>query len=136
MLLSAFVFGSLFLIPFAESDQPAMPFLSDRDYDVNDHAALLGLTLIGIVLSFTAIFLFRKRKVQLRVGYLIIMVAILIPVVAIILFTTASQDLPAFVDMRDQFGVVVPALAILFTALANRSIVKDEKLVKSMDRLR
>lgn len=136
LLLAALVFGSLFIIPFALSDQPATPFLSDKDYDVNDHAALLGLTLTGIILSFVTILLFRKRKVQLRMGYLIMVIAILIPVIAFILFTQASQALPDFVDMRDQFGLFIPALAILFTALANRSIKKDEKLVKSMDRLR
>lgn len=136
LLLSAFVFGSLFIIPFAISDQPAVPFLSDGDYDVNDHAALLALTVLGIILSFVAIFLFRKRKLQLRFGYLIIVVAILIPAVAFILFTQASPALPDLVDMRDQFGLFLPALAILFSALANRAITKDEKLVKSMDRLR
>jgi len=32
--------------------------------------------------------------------------------------------------------LAAPILALVFTALANRFINKDEKLVKSMDRLR
>ena len=33
-------------------------------------------------------------------------------------------------------GVFIPLLVIVFLALANKAIIKDDKLVKSVDRLR
>jgi len=136
LILTALVFGSLFKVPFAISDQPSVQFLADRVYDITDHPALLGLTILGIVLSIIAIFLFRKRKVQLKMGYLIIVMAILLPVVAFLLFTNTSADADPNVQVSDQIGMFMPIGAILFASLANYFIRKDEKLVKSMDRLR
>lgn len=136
LTLTALVFGSLFKVPFAISDQPSTQFLSDRVFDIKDHPALIGLTILGIILSVISIFLFRKRKVQLKIGYLIIVMAILLPVIAFLLFTSTSADADPNVQVNDQIGMFLPLGAILFATLANHFIKKDEKLVKSMDRLR
>ena len=39
-------------------------------------------------------------------------------------------------DINEELGVALPVLFLVFAALAQRGIMKDEKLVKSMDRLR
>jgi len=39
-------------------------------------------------------------------------------------------------QVNDQFGMYLPLVGLLFSGLAIHFIRKDEKLVKSMDRLR
>lgn len=136
LALTAVVFGALFEVPFAISDVPSVQYLSDGVFEITDHPALLGLTIAGILLAGISIFMFRKRKVQLKLGYLIMVIAILLPLIAFLLFTNASARVDSSVQVQDQAGLYFPLLAILFSALANRFIKKDDKLVKSMDRLR
>ncbi|MEP6793761.1 MAG: DUF4293 domain-containing protein [Saprospiraceae bacterium] len=136
LLLTAGVFGVLFKLPFATSDKPSAQFLADKVYDITDHPALIGLTIIGAILSFFSIFMFKNRKLQLKLGYFIIVMAILLPATAFLLFTRESSSIDPTVQVFDQVGMFLPLGAILFTALANYFIRKDDKLVKSMDRLR
>ncbi len=136
LLLAAASFGALFFIPLALSDTVTTQFLSDRMYDVTDHPVLLGLTALGSALALVSIFLFRNRPLQLKLGYIIIVLAILLPVAAFLLFMNESASLDASAQVMDQAGMFLPALAIIFGVLANFFIKKDERLVKSMDRLR
>ena len=129
-------FGALFKLPFATSDKPTAQFLSDRVFDIMDHPVLLSLAGIGVVIALVSIFLFKNRKLQLKLGYLIIVVAILLPLVAFLLFKNESTNMDSSVQVNDQVGMLLPLGAILFAALSNYFIRKDEKLVKSMDRLR
>jgi len=135
-LLASASFGALFLLPLATSDTATTQFLADKVFDITDHAALLGLTLLGVSAAIVAIFLFNKRPVQIKLGYGIIVVAILLPLAAFLLFTNESAVLSTTAQVYDQPGMFVPAGAILFGALAIYFIRKDERLVKSMDRLR
>ena len=136
LVLTAIIFGLLFRVPFATSNKPAAQFLSDMVFDVTDHPALIGLACIGGLLALISVFMYRKRKVQLRLGYLIIVMAILLPLISFLLFTNSSASVDSSVQVYDQAGMYLPAGSILFAALANYFIKKDEKLVKSMDRLR
>ena len=105
-------------------------------YDISDHPALLGLTLLGVAVALIAIFLFNKRPVQIKLAYVLIVLAILLPLAAFLLFTHESAVLDTATQVNDQPGMFIPGGAILFGALAVYFIRKDEKLVKSMDRLR
>jgi hypothetical protein len=136
LFLAALVFGSLLKLPLAVSNKPSVQFLSDSVFDVTDHPALIGLTILGSVIALISIFLYKKRPVQLKLGYVIIVVAILLPLISFLLFTNASAGADPSVQVADQAGMYMPVAAILFAALANHFIKKDNKLVKSMDRLR
>lgn len=136
LLIAAASFGGLFMLPLAVSDKPTAQFLADKVYDVTDHIALLILALAGAILALVAIFLFKNRPLQLKLGYVVISMAILLPLAAFLLFTNQAPMMDSAVHVEDQAGVFLPGGAILFTALANYFIRKDDKLVKSMDRLR
>ena len=136
LFLTALVFGALFLVPFAISNKPSVQFLADSVFDVSDHPVLLGLTIIGALISLVSIFQYKKRPVQLKLGYLIIVVAILLPVVAFLLFTRGAASADASVQVSDQAGMYLPLVAIILAGVANYFIKKDDRLVKSMDRLR
>ncbi|HZV72065.1 MAG TPA: DUF4293 domain-containing protein [Saprospiraceae bacterium] len=136
LILTLAVFAILFKLPFATSDKPSAQFLSDKVFDITDHPALIGLTLLGGVLALISIFLFKNRKLQLKLGYFIIIMAILLPGIAFLLFTKESAAIDPTIQVHDQAGMFIPVAAILFAGVANYFIRKDEKLVKSMDRLR
>jgi hypothetical protein len=135
-LIAAASFGALFIFPMAISDKPTAQFLADNEYDVNDHPALIGLTLLGVVVAMIAIFLFTKRPIQVKLGFGVIAMAILLSVASFLLFKRESATIDAAVQVMGQPGMFFPAGAILFGTLAIYAIRKDEKLVKSMDRLR
>src|SRR4030095_16309569 len=136
LILTAGVFGALFKLPFATSDKPSTQFLSDQVYNILDHPALLGLSSLGALLALISIFMFKNRKLQLKFGYIILLIAIAIPITAILLYKNISPSLDSSVHVIHQAGMFVPIAAVLFVILSNYFIRKDDKLVKSMDRLR
>jgi heme/copper-type cytochrome/quinol oxidase subunit 3 len=136
LFLATLTFGSLFAVPFALTDTAAAGFLSDGDYDINDHVALLILTILGCLVSVIAIFAFKNRKSQQKLVYGVIILGLLLPVAAFLLFTGDAPNMFSSGEVNDQAGLYMPFLAAVFGFLAKRYITKDEKLVKSMDRLR
>jgi hypothetical protein len=91
------------------------------------------LILISL-LSLTAIFLFKNRKIQLTVTTVVIVLSAgLITALACYGFNVISNF-----KMKIAPGIqmVLPFLILLFSVLACRGILKDNRLVKSYDRLR
>jgi CHASE2 domain-containing sensor protein len=91
------------------------------------------LILISL-LSLTAIFLFKNRKIQLTVTIVIIILSAgLITALACYGFNVISNF-----KMKIAPGLImaVPLFILVFSVLACRGILKDDRLVKSYDRLR
>lgn len=89
------------------------------------------LTVLAGAIAFVNIFLFDNRKLQLKLCYLGIFVTVILLVVYFL--ETAN-----FVSGTGTFALscVFPFAVLGFYILAARGIWKDEKLIKSMDRLR
>jgi phosphatidylserine synthase len=90
---------------------------------------ILVLTIIAATLSLVNIFLFKNRQLQLRLTIADLLLNILLIVLYFIeteKYTTGGLSL---------FCVIVFAIPVLLI-LAARGIYKDQKLVKSVDRLR
>lgn len=90
------------------------------------------LTILSVAVGIAAlilIFLYKDRKMQLRLTLL----ALFISLLNIYLYFTASKN---FVEGRIDWSSVFVFLVPVFLLLAARGIYKDQKLVKSMDRLR
>lgn len=134
LLLTAAAFFSLFALDFASSNVATTGFLADKAFDIQDHIALTALAALGGALALVAILLFKNRSLQTRFGYLVILLSLALPIVAALLFREEWTANAAKVTLG--IGLAAPLLALIFTILANRFINKDEKLVKSMDRLR
>ena len=97
----------------------------------NLSAALL-LALSGVV-SLVTIFLYRNRNAQRR------LCTVLIVLLAIACGLTAGylSVLPDAVAIRSlSFAAFLPVVAIVAVLSALRGIVRDEKLVRSLDRIR
>ncbi len=135
-LLAGFSFAGLFKFPFATSAISIPDFLSDQVYNVLDHIVLIGLTGIGVVVCLIAIFMFKNRALQMRMGLLAIVISILIPVVAFLLIYTEKTASTNTAQIDDGVGLYLPILSLIFAVVANRFVKKDDKLVRSMDRLR
>lgn len=135
--LSSASFGGLFALPLATSPgSTAIPMLMDGEYLVTDSTLLTVLTILGGVLALVAIFLYKNRTLQVRLGYLVIVLGILVPVFAYLQFTQQTDTMAGELSISRGLGMALPVLALLFAGLANYFVRKDEKLIRSMDRLR
>jgi len=86
------------------------------------------------LLSLIAIFLFKNRKIQLIIAAgVIIMSAGLILALAWYGFNVISDFK---MNLAPGKSVTIPFLILVFSVLAYRGILKDDRLVKSYDRLR
>jgi len=95
-----------------------------------------GLALISIVIAFTEIFKYKNRLTQIKLGMInsLLMVASLLLLV-ILSYLDQQKLMPAIQGVYKP-GLFMPAAALIFNSLANRFIRKDEKLVRSVDRIR
>src|SRR5699024_5073001 len=97
------------------------------------------LTMIITLLAFICIFLFKKRKLQFRLTLLNFFFAIGLVVLQYFLIEqmkdgfTMNQMLNSSTYLPAAF-ISIPIIILLF--LAARGIRKDEKLIRSLDRLR
>ncbi len=136
-LASASAFGAL-ATPFATSEEAvtASAIFQDARYTAQDNIALLILFGLAGLIAFIAIFLFKNRVFQSRLSLLAAIVALAGGTWALIagLQDKAVETANASIDYG--FGISLPILTIIFAVVASRYIRKDEKLVKSMDRLR
>lgn len=134
LLLASLFFLGEFVFPFFKSTATSSGFFKDSVYTIQDHPALLGITIAGGVLCLLTIFLFNNRSLQQKLVYLGLILSIALIAVTIILGMSDTPDL--FNSASIFIGSFLPIGAIIMLVLSLRGISKDEKLVKSMDRLR
>jgi len=85
---------------------------------------------IVAVLSIITIFLYKKRSLQIKISYIMLLLLVL---AYILHFIENHQPL---VFSKIGYTFIFPFIAFIFIYLAIRGIKKDEKLVRSLDRLR
>lgn len=136
LALAGLGFGSNFLTDYAASSQPIPGMLSDQKYEIQDSGLLLALTILGIVIALAAIFLYNNRILQQRLSIGVVIFGVFLPAVALLLMFNEGSAVPSGVEVTEKAGLYLSVLPIVFGFLAYRGINKDEKLVRSMDRLR
>jgi len=136
LLLAAAAVFALFKLPFGSSKTIAESALfNDGIFSIQDHVGLLGLFCAAGAIAFITIFLFNNRPLQLKLSRVAIIANVIGIILAAVLFMQDSNAMGAVVP-KEELGLGLPILSIIFAALAIRFINKDENLVKSMDRLR
>ena len=131
LLLAAGVFGSLFALPMAATAEPtAQGIFTDSVFDLADSTLLIALVGVGIAVALIAMLSYKNRKRQVLFGYLGMLVAVAVAVAAFLALTQSH------VSSTYQAGMFLPAAAVVLFGIANYFIRKDDKLVRSMDRLR
>ena len=94
-------------------------------------ACVVGLVAVVAVIT---IFLYKNRKLQMKMAILGIVFSILTLGISYLDFW--NFDPQTMYGKSFTYGIIFPFAMILLFFLAWRGINKDEKLVKSMDRLR
>jgi peptidoglycan/LPS O-acetylase OafA/YrhL len=103
---------------------------------VSDHYPSLLIALVTVLLPLVTIFMFKNRKRQRSMIFVSILVCLSFISMTLIRVNKFTRQVPAPTDTTYRVAAILPALAIIFLILAIRGISKDEKLVKSLDRLR
>jgi hypothetical protein len=96
--------------------------------------SLLTVSSITALLAMVCIFLYKKRTLQLKICLVGIVFSTITTTLTMLQY---YNYIPKTAAGKSIFiGMVFPLLMIVFFALAQAGIKKDDKLVKSMDRLR
>jgi DMSO/TMAO reductase YedYZ heme-binding membrane subunit len=98
-------------------------------FNASGSIIILILTVAVLVAALITIFLYKNRKLQLRITLAVIVVSLL----NIFLYYTETKK---FAEGGYSLTALLTVAIPVFLFFAARNIYKDEKLVKSMDRLR
>ncbi|NNM22864.1 MAG: DUF4293 domain-containing protein [Flavobacteriaceae bacterium] len=127
LILSALALGALYYWFPAINDESGLIIIERNE------PLILGLLLGSVVLTFISILNFKKRKLQFVLNRLnIILNFVLLGVFVYRSLTLSGETLVS----EKGIGVLLPIISIVFLAMANKAIKRDEDLVKSVDRLR
>lgn len=124
-----------FGLPYATgAASTSVAALSDGQLNLFDNVGLLALAVLGGAVSLIAIFMYKNRPLQARLTGVTAVVSIL----SLVLIGVVCKQVwdASSGAMQIGAGVGLPLVAMILQWLAGRSIRKDEKLVRSMDRLR
>jgi len=91
--------------------------------------AVMGLCILVAIISIVAIFLFKNRSSQIKIGRLNIVLILILMGVAVYF---ELQD----GDFQPYFGIGLPLIVLILNVLAIQAVQADDKLIRSADRLR
>lgn len=98
--------------------------------------ALHYLAIAAGIITLFSIFMFRNRPLQIRIATLALLVNFALLVWEAVALYMHQKDLSELESFSLSFGAFLPFVALIFISLAISRIRKDEKIVRSMDRLR
>jgi cation transport ATPase len=97
------------------------------------------LLIITSILSFITIFLYKNRKLQLRlisVNMLVVLVAIFAIVYIYPNFIFSKNINLAGAELKYNYVIIISFISAVGLYLAKKAIMKDEAMIRSADRLR
>lgn len=96
---------------------------------------LFGIILTALLVAFVSIFFYKKRMLQIRMNIFNLILFFFVYLVGGVYFFIFKNEF-MLSEISIEFAAILPAINIILTYLAIRSIGADEALVKSLDRLR
>lgn len=130
LVIAAALAALCFKFPFYSGNKiPADPVGNVEELNASSSMLLLVFTALLLAGCLIIIFLYKNRRLQLRLT----IAALLISIINVILyFMEVKKYTSGNISLTAVFALALP----VFLFLAARGIWKDEKLVKSLDRLR
>ena len=110
---------------------PQRLLYSGVSVEVNQSYILLISNLLLIVVPFWNIFQFRNRKRQFVLNRVLLLITLGVLLIQCIGYLNSDSN-----ESHQLLACVVHMLTIIFLSLANKTIKRDEDLVRSADRLR
>jgi len=99
------------------------------------HLAAIALNFLGLVVALVTIFLFKKRELQIKLCYALMVVWVVI--LAMIIFCPFVMDNTEIIEIKkNYFGYLCCGFGIVAGYFAIKFIKKDIELLKSADRIR
>jgi hypothetical protein len=130
LLLGAFFTALTFKFPFySGSIMNSSHQLYSAKLTAQFNALMLIVTSVLMAIIVVDMFLFKNRKLQLRLAILALIISI---VDVVYYFSKIETFANGELSLASLFYFVVP----IFLFLATRGIWRDQKLIKSLDRLR
>jgi hypothetical protein len=134
LFLAAVAAIALYAVPIATTAevQPASPLFADAAFEVQDGPVMMGTFGVAALMMLVTIFLFRNRILQMNLTKIALFIASVgVGVGAYRFFVDQAME-----KAQPALGIALVLLILILGTLAHRAINKDEKLVKSVDRLR
>jgi hypothetical protein len=100
----------------------------------NSSVPLMVAVIILALTVLVTIFLYKKRLLQIRITAIVLLAHIAFIAALFYVADTLSKKFGA--DAIYESGAYIALIPLVFLVLANRAIRKDEKMVRSTDRLR
>jgi len=91
---------------------------------------------ISSILALINIFLYKKRKLQANMALLTALLIVMYYITSMVYINAFVGKIDSEYTLNVQLGIILPVIALIFDLLAYFRIKKDEKLVKSLDRIR
>lgn len=129
LLLSAVTALLSFMFPFVTGKLTVNEATTERSINAGSEFIILILTGIALVIATATIFLYKNRKQQMMLclaGAAVSIGVIILYIMEVKKLSTGTLALSS----------VLPFLMLIGFILAWRNIKKDEKLIKSLDKLR
>jgi len=120
-----------FMFPFATGEEIVQKTAMKQTTEIiaGNNFFTLILTIASIGLSTVTIFMFKDRKLQMKLCLL----GLLVSVLTLVLYFMGMKKL---ISSTPALWAILPVGVIVGYFMAFRNIRKDEKLVKSLDKLR
>jgi len=100
-------------------------------------APLAVTALVVLILNVIALLSYKNRIRQIKMTQVSILLNILFIVALMFYYVpTIEENTSTTVEYSESIGVYLPLISLVFTLIAQHFIKKDEKLVRSVDRLR
>ena len=126
LLLAAVCAFLTFIFPFYNLN--AVVVNESNEFTAKSRISITILTSIIGALCLFLIFLYKNRKLQLRLSFL----ALLLSCINIFLYFSYKDESVSGVSLFSIFTFLIP----IFILMAIRGIYRDIKLIKSLDRIR
>ncbi|MBK7213530.1 MAG: DUF4293 domain-containing protein [Bacteroidales bacterium] len=98
---------------------------------------LIIVVFLVAVLDAAAIFLYKNRSRQIQLTNIAVMLNILFILAILFIYIPMVEKKTSIKpDFASGIGIYLPIVSLMFTVLSNRAIKRDDKLVRSSDRLR
>ncbi len=144
LLLVVIAYSLLFFLPIATYSTMATDSVTEivskfsivqiSNADTNSTIPLIAAVIVLLIAVLVTIFLYKKRILQIRITAILLLAHI--GLVAALFYVADSLTKKFAADAVYGTGAYIVLIPLVFLVLANRAIRKDEKMVRSTDRLR
>lgn len=136
LLLAALVNAGLFYFALYKADMVQNGVTVVQSLRVNDHYPSLLIALVITIMPLIAFFMYKSRTKQRNMALFAVVATIGFVAATLMRVSNFNNGTSAPINGSYWIGAILPVISVVFLFMAINGIRKDEKLVRSQDRLR